>query len=234
MVLIIAECCVNFRNMEEASLLIEEVAAAGADAVKFQYYTPEQVDYHLRVDELVCMCLTPSRVRYLAERCRQNNIEFLCTPMFPEAVRVLDHYVKRWKIRYKDRHNRDLFDSLQRDHRQILVSCDSINDSVFFGRGGSNVASESEVAMVCVPEYPPKKVVMPPVFAGRLVGFSSHYPDPTVPLMAAARGAKYIEVHVKLDCYDGNYIPIDDAVSISMSDFAILVNDIRQIESHGG
>lgn len=244
MVFIIAECCINFRSEGEAALMIEQAAAAGADAAKFQFYSPEQVDYHPRKDELICRCLTTSRVKALAAACDECGIEFMATPMTLEAIKILSPYVHRWKIRYKDRHNKELSYALWYDKRQVLVSCDSITDSLFFNKIGSTVANEFVVAMACVPEYPPKEVVMPPVFAGRLVGFSSHYPDPAVPLMAAARGAKYIEVHVKLDRYDtpgeqflqsGHpYTPIDDAVSLPMSDFVTLVNDIRQFEAHGG
>jgi len=237
MVFVIAECCINFRSEQEAIQMIKASKDAGADAVKFQFYSPEQVDYHPRKNELICRSLTTSRIEELVAACKKYGIEFMCTPMFPEAVQILWPFVKRWKIRYKDRHNRELYDLFVHDDRQILVSCDSIYDSLFFDKEGSTISNETVVAMLCVPEYPPKVIVMPPVFLGRLVGFSSHYPDPAVPLLAAFHGAKYLEVHVKLDRYDaprgqslrpGPYMPIDDAVSITMSDLAQLVRGLHQ------
>jgi len=225
MTFVISECAINFRDEREAAEMIKASADAGADAVKFQFYSPEQVDYHPRKNELICRCLTTSRVRFLAQQCDKTGIEFMATPMTVEAVRILAPCVKRWKIRYKDANNKEIGKAIKEEsERQILVSCDGPNHTIFHSLkyNGYDVR-----LMSVVPEYPPKKVFVPEVFTV-FQGFSSHYPDWNIPLLAAKRGAEVIEVHTMLDSYSGGYSPIDAAVSISMTDLGKLVKEIRR------
>src|SRR5512133_2102742 len=114
---IIAECGVNWRDLVDADDMIREAARAGADAVKFQAYKPMFINYgdtvfrsdgsiapgyphHPRADELTRIALDESTIRYLYWRCQQHGVEFMATPFYPEAVNLLNPYVKRWKVRY--------------------------------------------------------------------------------------------------------------------------------------
>jgi len=210
-VFIISELCINFRDEKEAIKMIKASKDAGADAVKFQFYSPEIVDYHPRKNELICRCLTTSRVKELVAACEKYKIEFMATPMTIEAVSILSPFVKRWKIRYKDRNNPEIFKAIKLAHpqRQILVSCNGPEDTIF--------RNEKDVVFLSVvPEYPPTKTIVPEKFEV-FKGFSSHYPDVNVPILARERGAEYIEVHTMLDKYSDGYDPIDSSVSLTMS-----------------
>lgn len=223
MTFVISECAINFRDEREAAEMIKASAEAGADAVKFQFYSPEQVDYHPRKNELICRCLTTSRVRFLAQQCDRNSIEFMATPMTVEAVKILDPCVKRWKIRFKDRNNKEILNAIGKDtKKQILVSCEVPYDTVF-----TNLPRGEVVYLWVNPEYPPKVVKVPETYTV-FGGLSSHYPDWKIPLEAAKRGARYLEIHTMLDSYSGGYNPIDAAVSIHMSDLEKLIKEIKR------
>jgi N,N'-diacetyllegionaminate synthase len=223
---VIAEACVNFRTLDEAATLIERSARAGVDAVKFQAYRPEDVRPHERYQELNKILMLGPDCEYLKEVCDHNQVEFMCTPFYPKAVEMLSPFVRRWKIRYLDRNNVDLYAALRGDGRPVLVSCQGKRDTIFIRRpaGKNNI-----IMMFCVPDYPPQHVQMPTHF-GDKSGFSSHYPDWQVPLRAVRKGANYLEVHVKLDRYGDGWVPIDNAVSLKMKDLKRLVQEIRAHE----
>ena len=209
MTFICAEIGVNWRNLNEADEMIREAAAAGANACKFQAYekfcSPDQDETLKRA--LNDIRLDETAVRYLYWRCRAAGVEFMCTPMYPESVAMLDPYVKRWKVRYKDRENLEILDAIEKTGKPALIS-------------GGNV--------FCIPEYPPGKQSIPPCDLDEkgYVGYSSHIPcwkDPTV-----LGDIKYLEVHVKRDHYPDNYCPIDNAVSITMSELAELCRRLKK------
>jgi len=207
MVFVCAEIGVNFRNLNEADEMIREAAAAGADAVKFQAYSMEEAA-RSPIKHLAKIQLGPMDIRYLYWRCRAAGVELMVTPMYPEAVPMLDPYVQRWKIRYKDRENREILDAIEKTGKPALIS-------------GKNV--------FCSPEYPPAKY--PPSHSWvNYEGYSCHIPfidhmSGTIRMYEDT--LEYLEVHVKRDHYPDNYCPIDNAVSITMSELAELCRRLK-------
>jgi len=234
MVFVIADACVNFRNLGEAGTIIKEAARAGVDAVKFQAYRSEDVIKHERWQDLTRIVLLEREIRHLNIVCKHNHVEFMCTPMYQEAVKMLFPYVRRWKVRYDDRNNVHLFQAIYNDPRPVLVSCSGIHDTIWL----RSKRRRNIVLMFCVPEYPPARVNLIRNFKP-MGGFSSHYADWTVPLEAVKLGADFLEVHVMLDDYsrdDGEenerdpWIPIDAPVSLNMTDLKKLVREIRNFD----
>jgi hypothetical protein len=217
MVFIIAEACVNFRDLVDADQLIKAASDAGADAIKFQLYKEEHVNGHPREQELKNIILSESDVRFLYWRCQQHNIEFMATPFYSDAVRILDPFVKRWKVRYADRMNHDILQKCIDTGKEILCSEESpkINDQI--------------KSLYCCSEYPPGK---PARFADveGFDGYSCHIPAIRELIGLIIGGAKidYLEVHVRLDHYEPHYCPIDNAVSITMSELAELCRRLKK------
>jgi|WetSurMetagenome_2_1015567.scaffolds.fasta_scaffold454833_1 sialic acid synthase SpsE len=235
---IICECGVNWRDLVDADDMIREAAKAGADAVKFQCYKPDFTNititsitidgkqpqlpgYHPRADELNAIALDESTIRYLYWRCQQHGIEFMATPFYPEAVDMLDPYVKRWKVRYADRKNTDLLSKIYATKKEVLISTDN-----------GFVPSENWVKqphlskfLYCVSEYPPTNK-QHDINGYQFKGVSSHYPfakpNDSWTLL------EYLEVHVRLDKYEPHYCPIDTAVSITMSELAELCRRLKK------
>jgi N,N'-diacetyllegionaminate synthase len=112
---VIAEAGVNHNgDLGRALEMVEVARAAGADAVKFQAFTPEELvaagtataAYQAkntgRADQLELLrTLTLSRddFRKLAQRCRELDIEFLCTAFDVDFVETLvDFGMRRIKV----------------------------------------------------------------------------------------------------------------------------------------
>ncbi len=233
MVFIAAEIGVNWRSLTEAKRMIGLAADAGADGVKFQAFLWEHIKGLPREDELIELIPDKSDLDFLRSMADQAGIEFFATPMYPGAVDMLEAVgVKRYKIRYADNRNSELIAAIKNTGKPYLISC----DCGYFENPLPEVISddhERPLFVYCVPEYPPEKVMLPSTFSlfdTLFKGYSNHYPSIAVPLAAAARGAKYIEVHVKQDKYPEGYRPIDDAVSITFSQLKEFVRLTREIE----
>lgn len=232
---IAAEIGVNWRNLSEAKRMIGLAQAAGADAVKFQCYLGEHVKGHPREAELIEKVLKQTDLQLLKDTADECGIEFFATPMYPEAVDMLESIggIKRYKIRFADRHNMSLISKIISTGKPYLISCD---DEYVNSSAPQEIWDEDpdkRKFIYCVPEYPPKTVKLPATFLnfGSLFhGYSNHYPSISIPLAAAARGAEYIEVHMKKGKYYDGYRPIDDAVSIAFSELGELVIMIWEIE----
>ncbi len=222
MTFIIADACVNFRNIGEAADIIKEAANAGVDAVKFQAYRSEDVIQHERWQDLTRIVLLEDEIKYLNTVCKHHHVEFMCTPMYDDAVKMLFSYVKRWKVRYADRNNVSLFKKIYNDARPVLVSCSGPHDTIWI----RTQRRRNIVLMFCVPEYPPTEVKILRNFKP-MGGFSSHYSDWTVPYEAVTLGAEFIEVHAMLDNYSDSWVPPDAPVSLNITDLKKLVKGIR-------
>lgn len=234
MTYIIADACVNFRNLGEAGTIIKQAAHAGVDAVKFQAYRSEDVIGHERWQDLTRIVLLDREIRHLNIVCKHNHVEFMCTPMYLDAVKMLSPYVRRWKVRYNDRNDISLFQKIYNDPRPVLVSCSGIHDTIWL----RTKHRRNIVLMFCVPEYPPTEVKLLRNFKP-MGGFSSHYADWTVPFEAVKLGADFLEIHVMLDdyCRDDDeegprepWVPPDAPVSLNMTDLKKLVREIRNFD----
>ena len=235
MVFIAAELGVNWRNLTEAIRMIGLAHAAGADAVKFQCYLGDHVKGHPREEELKDKILDEVKLQHLKGVSDECGIEFFATPYYPEAVDMLESIggIKRYKIRFADRHNMSLISKIISTEKPFLISCDDEYVNTSAPQEIWDEEPDKRKFVYCVPEYPPKNVNMPKTFRefeSLYHGYSNHYPSISAPLAAAARGAEYIEVHLKKGKYDDGYRPIDDAVSITFTELEELVILIREIE----
>jgi len=232
---IAAELGVNWRNLPEAIRMIGLAHAVGADAVKFQCYLGDHVKGHPREAELIENILKQADLQLLKDTADECGIEFFATPMYPEAVDMLESIggIKRYKIRYADRHNMSIINKIIFTEKPYLISCDDEYVNTSAPQEIWDEDPDKRKFIYCVPEYPPKTVNLPETFRkfGSLFhGYSNHYPSISIPLAAAARGAEYIEVHLKKGKYHDGYKPIDDAVSITFTELEELVILIREIE----
>lgn len=219
MTFIIAECGVGWRNLAEADQMIKEAAEAGADACKFQAYDVEQAQQAGISEHLERIRLMPVDIRYLYYRCQQHGIEFMCTPMYPEAVEMLDPYVKRWKVRFKDRINPKILLAVDATRKEVLRSREC-TDAL-----GRNPDSNWK-NLYCIPDYPPKDYPKQRDFEG-FDGYSCHIPSwEHAAFVAMSQPLDYLEVHVRLDTYDPAWEPPDQRVSITMSELRKLCKEL--------
>lgn len=218
---IIAECGVNFRSIHELDLMIQESVCAGADAIKVQVYEPyfTKLD-HPRACELNKIALKEEDIRYIYWRCMQYKTMFITTPMYPKAVEMCAPYVDMWKIRFADNNNWDIINKCMETDKDIFISC-----------APKPMKDLDKVkSLYCIPEYPPKHNAnnFPYKWWEGFNGYSCHIPD-LKHIIGAVKygGLEYLEVHVKRDSYgDDSYSPIDNNVSITMSELKQLCKEL--------
>ena len=131
MVFVIAEIGINHNgSLDIAKKLIDMAKNAHCDAVKFQSFTESTVESHPEKNRLVKASISEDNVKQIDQLAKESKIEWFCTPMYPEAVTLLDPYVKRYKIRVKDgkplfeKSSSPLLDQVLNTGKEVIISCE--------------------------------------------------------------------------------------------------------------
>jgi len=253
---IIAEAGVNHQcNMDMARQMIDEAAAAGADAIKFQTYRTEtlttrwaprywedpptnetQFTYFKKSDDF-------GREEYeaLFEYARGAEIEWLTTPFDLEAVQwMADMGMAAYKIASADLNNWPLIDASAAQGVPLIISTggatlEELHETVDHCR---EIGNPQLALLHCILSYPAPVEDMnllriPALieeFPDVVIGLSSHViPDPciTVPTAAVSLGSKIVEIHFTLDT---SMEGVDHTLSVDPAMLAALVNNIRIVE----
>lgn len=227
-VFLIAEAGVNHEgSMERAYELIDSAAEAGADAIKFQWYSAKklasryaesywdtskekeksQIDLFSRYDSFGL-----GEYTLLKERCDQSNIEFMLTVFDVGLVSEAAPLVDRWKIASADITFVRLLRSIASTKKPVILSTGASKISEI-----QNAVTQLERAgcvdltlLHCVLNYPTNDQDMhlyrirelKQYFPQCELGFSDH----TVPssncdqlLIAVLAGASVLETHYTYD-----------------------------------
>jgi N-acetylneuraminate synthase len=219
----IAEVSSNHgRDLERSLAFVDAAAAAGCDAVKFQLFQVDQLfapeildrsEEHRRRSrwELPVEFIEP-----IADRCRDRDLEFGCTPFHLEAVDELEPHVDFFKVASYEL----LWDELisrcaATDKPLILSSGMATMDEVAHAVGVARTAGVEPVVLHCVSAYPtpPEQANLAAIAAirdtlGVRAGWSDHTTDPAVILRAVHRwGAEVLELHLDLDGTGAEFEP---------------------------
>lgn len=179
-------------DLIRAKALISAARYAHADAVKFQACS---IPYNWR-DKGSRPAWIEVDFPFLeacADECSRVGIEFLVTPMYPEAVRALNPFVRRWKIASFDAGNRTLRAAVEATGKQVLVSTGYAPEGAPYG-----------VPLLCVSRYPALAEDYGVVGWLRRVrptgawGISDHTVGFGAAACAVAHGASFVERHFAL------------------------------------
>jgi N,N'-diacetyllegionaminate synthase len=253
-VLVIAEAGVNHNGQLERALELVSVArAAGADAVKFQLYRPEeQVSRAARTalyqreqtgaDSMLEMArsyeLPWESHRAIAARCREAGIAYMSSCFDREAVDFLVQLGgESVKVGSGELTNYPLLAHISATGLPILLSTGmSTLEDVAGAVEHIRASGESPLALFqCVSNYPadPATVNLRAMETMRRafnlpVGFSDHTPGSAVAAAAVALGACMVEKHFTLD----KTLPgPDHAMSLDPSELQDYVKAMRTAES---
>lgn len=233
MVFIIAEIGVNWDgDFNLAELMMKKAKECGCGAVKFQAFNEEIVKNHPEKFRLMNSSITRDNIETINEIAKSVEIEWFCTPMYPDAVDILDPYVSRFKIREFDGRQilegktTEILERVLKTSKQIIISTQkSPKDTKYFGH--------SKIKwLYVVPKYPCSLTELDFREIKNFDGFSNHSPHIIAPLTASILGAEIIEVHITSD-KSKNYI--DNNVSFDYKELEELVSLIRmsqQIKMH--
>lgn len=219
---VIAEFGVNHGNsLSLAKEAIGLAAQSGADAIKFQTYTANELvcrgtpkfwehesadgmDQHQAYEAI-------SQFPYewypeLIQCCEENNIEFLSTPFsFEAADRLNEMGMKAFKIASSDMSHLPFLEHIARFNKPILLSTgastmEEIQEAVMTIRRAGN---DQIVVMHCILCYPTKAedanlnfiLTLKKSFKELVIGISDHTLGLMAPNIAVAYGATVIEKH---------------------------------------
>ena len=103
MVFLVGEIGVNWDgDFDIARELMAISKENNLDAVKFQSFSKELVSAHPLADKLLESSISSKNIRQIDDLAKEIGIEWFATPMYVEAVNLLNPYVKRFKIREFD------------------------------------------------------------------------------------------------------------------------------------
>jgi N-acetylneuraminate synthase len=232
-----------------AHAFVDAIAAAGADAAKFQTHiaaaesTPSEpfrvrfsrqdasrYDYWRRME------FTEEQWRGLAEHCRERNLLFISSPFSIEAVDLLERVGQPvWKIASGETSNGALLDRVLRTGAPVLLSTGmspiaEVDAAVarVKARGVPVGVFQCTTAYPCPPERIGLNLI--PYYRERYgcwVGLSDHSATIYAGLAAAAIGIDLLEVHVALS---REMFGPDVVASVTTEELRRLVDGVRFIE----
>jgi len=225
---IIAEAGVNHNGSYElATRLVDEAAAAGAQAIKWQIYKADtlctrqaprfwswngevkqdgtQFDSYSELDSFPL-----DDYRRLAAYCREKGIEFLATPFDENAVEFLESIkVVAYKIASCDCSNVPFIRLIAQTGKPIILSTGaaSLDDVKLAVRTIEEQKNHNIVLLHCILCYPtaPENANLQMIqtlkhtFPNYIVGFSDHTLGTAVTMASVAYGAEVIEKHYTVD-----------------------------------
>jgi len=207
--------------------MLKKCKEIGIDAIKFQAFNEEIVKGHPEIERLLKSAVSESNVKQINQIANELDLEWFCTPMYPEAVDFLEPFVKRFKIRNSDGikiidgQSSELFNKILKTNKEIIISSQKDpKTSKFF--------NDSRIKwLYCVPKYPCKLEELNFNDIKKFNGFSNHCPKIIAPLTASILGAEIIEIHITSDKSKDF---VDNNVSFDYNELTELVNSIRLSE----
>lgn len=194
--------------LERAQMLVRAAKKAGADAVKFQCHVFEDeaafrgVHRHdwIKFNESIT---TEGFWKELKAYCDSLEIEFMCTPMSKMAAEKINPFVKRWKVGSGNVTDMELLKFMAETKKPVILST-GMSTQIEVGIA-THILKDNELSLLyCKSIYPcPSEQVNLAMIqrlkdVGKVVGFSDHTTDITMPMKATIRGAEIIEKHFTL------------------------------------
>jgi N-acetylneuraminate synthase len=237
-------------SLGTAHAYIDAIAAAGADAVKFQTHIaaaestpgePWRVRFsrqdETRYDYWKRMEFTEEQWRGLASHARDRGIMFLSSAFSPEAVDLLQRIgVPAWKVGAGEVTNLPLIERMAETGKPVLLSSgmaswDELDVAVGMVRGhGAPVA-----VFQCTSAYPcpPDRLGLNVIRAiaeryGCPAGLSDHSGVVAAGVAAVALGAEIVEVHVT---FSRRAFGPDVPASLTVEELDDLVRSVRFVET---
>ena len=249
-VLVVAEIGVNHEgDVETAAELIRLMHDAGADAIKFQSYTPER--FASRVDPVRLrrvrrFCLDRTAHLQLVEVAQKLGAHLFSSAITEDVIPILAELFPVIKVASGDLNFEPIVRGAAATGRPVLLSTGNstvaeIDQALAWCR--SEIGEESMVKRVallhCVSSYPAPieqaNLLSIPFLRerfGLVTGYSNHVLGTEAVLAAVALGARIIEVHVT-DRRAGREFR-DHAMSFEPSELKQLVFSVRRVASSLG
>ena len=254
---IIAEVGANHNgDMELAKKLINKAKECGANAVKFQSWTPksliakEEYDRNQSYDDgdggkkhfgslkdmVEKYYLRESQHFELKEYCDSLGIDFCSTPFSKEEADLLEKLdVSFFKTASMDINNIDLLKHIAKKGKPIIMSTGmaSLAEIDLAVKAIEEEGNKQIIILHCISIYPPeyedihlRNVQMLQKVFDYPIGFSDHTIGTSIPLASIALGSCLIEKHFTLD---KNMPGWDHAISADPKELKEIVTESKKI-----
>ena len=213
---LIAEIGVNWDgDFDLAREMMEEAVDIGFDLVKFQAFKKELVSKHPEASRVFKSSITQDNINKVDSIAKDVGIEWFCTPMYEEAVSLLEPFVSRYKIREFDGRRiikndfSDMIKKILETKKEIMISSEKIPENC-------KLYGNKQIKwLYCVPKYPCNLEEINFSMIKNFDGFSNHCPDIIALMKVIDLKSEILEIHITSD-KRGNFV--DNNVSFDYSD----------------
>jgi N-acetylneuraminate synthase len=232
MTFIIAEVGSNQKGLKDCLVTIESSKKVGADAVKFQMFSPAELYGPFRSKKPAEGSIEPEWLPKLKKHADACGIELMVSAFSPEGIKTVDPYVRRHKLASCENNHLEMLKLLHDIGKQTIMSCGATWASEL-SNAIEVIGRKNLILLYCVSAYPAVETKLEKIKALRSefpdleVGFSDHSTDyTTIPIEAcsASYGAVMLEKHFNpLDLKDTPDAPH----SLSYLQFKVMVDRLR-------
>lgn len=228
-------------NMNLCKKLIIQSKKAGANAVKFQYFTEDGLfsnsyfkkNQSIRKD-IKKYSLNEKKINYIFKLCKKIKINLGFTPLGFTEIKILKNYnIDFFKIASMDCNNYSLIESVAKTRKPLIISTGLSTEKEISKAVATAKKYNKNVALLhCVSLYPPKDTE---VNLNRLkklskfnvtIGFSDHCIGIDQALASIPLGSKIIEKHFTTDKKLKGW---DHSMSIDYKEMINLVKKSKKI-----
>lgn len=240
---IIAEIGSNHNgNMKLCEKLIKKAKLAGADAVKFQYFSLNSLfseTYFKKNDlnkkDIKKFSLSFKNIKFICECAKKNKIKVGFTPLGFKEINILQKFkVDFYKIASMDCNNYELIEKVAKTKKPLIISTGLSNISEIKTALKSSLKYNKKVSLLhCVSIYPPKDEEVNLLRIKTLnmkfnipIGFSDHCLGIDHALASILYGSCIIEKHFTLNKKFNGW---DHSMSIDFGELKELVIKSKKI-----
>ena len=259
---VIAEAGSNWKtkdtksSIRRAKKMIITASKCGADAIKFQTYSPNSVyvkdagksDYLSKtgIRKSINQIFNDFSMPYeilpiLSDFCKKHKIQFMSTPFSLNDAKAVNKFVKIHKIASYEINHIPLLKFIAKTKKPVIIStgASTLNEIDFAIKALKKSGSKNICALQCTACYPAPITSLNLSTIRQLhkkykisIGLSDHSIDPiTAPLVAIGYGAKVIEKHFTLN---KNFVGPDHSFAINPKELKTMIEFIRKADESKG
>jgi len=245
---IIAEAAdAHYGSLDRAKKMILNAKISGADAIKFQHHIPDAemlrdlpMSGNMKeplYEFLLRNALNIHQHAELAKFCKQNLIDYLCTPFSLKAAFELENNIDlpAYKIGSGEMLDHPTIKEIMKFKKPMILSTGmSTVEEIDLTYDELKDHIPGVILMNCTSAYPPNysdihisfTKDMLARYPKAIIGFSDHSPGYEVVLASFVLGAKVIEKHVTLS---HEFSGPDQSVSIDFSDLDKMIKQLTNL-----
>jgi N,N'-diacetyllegionaminate synthase len=245
---VIAEAAdAHYGSLDRAKDMVVKAKLSGADAIKFQHHIPDaemlpDIPMSGNMKEPLYEFLLRNALKIdqhiaLSEFCKQNMIDYLCTPFSLKAALELENNIDMpaYKIGSGELLDHPTLIEIMKFEKPMIISTGmSTIEEIDLTYDLVKDHSPGIILMNCTSAYPPlysdihisfiKEMISR--YSRAIIGFSDHSPGVEVVLASFVLGAKVIEKHVTLS---HELSGPDQSVSVDFDDLSKMIYQLKNL-----